>query len=173
MKRNRKDPKESRSGEKWFFGSIFALIFGLAVATLWLSLAGEYSHKPIGTGEDLRVPLKTVNRGKLEVFPYAVDASTTMDLAVQKGKDGVIRASFAACRSCKRTAHYVWLGKLVCAHCGHAVRLPDPGQIPSARSDCIPVSLAYTVEGNELRITGQTVLAAFGEWYQQKRGAAR
>jgi uncharacterized membrane protein len=173
MKRNYEARKESRSGEKWFFGSIFALVVGLAVAALWLALAEQYGHKPIATGEDLRISLRSVNREKLEVFPYAVNASTTMDVVVQKGKDGVIRASFAACRSCKRTAHYVRFGKLVCAHCGHTVRLPDPGQIPSARSDCIPVSLAFSVEGDELRIKGQTVLAAFGEWYEQKTGAAR
>lgn len=173
MKPNRKDHKGSRSGEKWFFGSIFALILGLAVATLWLVLAEEYGHKAVATGEDLRITLKKLNGEKPEVFAYAVDSTTTVDLVVQKGKDGVIRASFAACRSCKRAAHYIWFGRLVCGHCGHAVRLPDPGQTPSARSDCIPVALAYSIDGDELRIKGQTVLAEFGEWYQQKRGAAR
>lgn len=173
MKPNRKDHKGSRSGEKWFFGGIFALVVGLAVATIWLALADEYGRKAVPTGKDLRITLKKLNGGKPEVFAYAVDPTTAADLVVQKGADGVIRASFAACRSCKRAAHYVWFGKLGCGHCGHAIRLPDPGQIPSARSDCIPVALAFSLDGDELSIKGQTVLAAFGEWYQQKTGTAR
>jgi uncharacterized membrane protein len=159
----------NNSPGKWLRGVVFALVAALAAATLWLSLAEENGRNEIATGNDLRIPMEKVNRGELEIFHYSINASTKVDLAVQKGKDGVIRASFAACRSCKRGAHYLWFGKLICAHCNHLVRLPDPGQQPGQTGGCIPVGLQYVVEGDQFRIAGKTILESYKKWYGEAR----
>ncbi len=96
---------------------------------------------------------------------YAIDASTTTQVAIQRGDDGVLHVAFGACRSCQSFHHYKWFGKLICGHCNHAIPLPGPGEQPAIKRGCSTVAIPYAVEGGQLVVRGQTVVETFRQWY--------
>jgi hypothetical protein len=76
------------------------------------------------------VQLKT---NQLFLFRYRIDPSTAASVAVQRGSDGIIRAALALCRSCAESRNYELSGKVVCGHCRHVMKMPDPTTEPDEK----------------------------------------
>ena len=144
---------------------IIGLVISLAGSALWFSLAEELGRNEIKAGTDLTLPLADLNPGKLFLITYRLNPSSTTQLAVQRGNDGVVRVAFAACRACWTRGHYKWFGKVVCRHCGHAITLPDPGKTPDEKRSCSSVAVPYSIEGAQLIVRAQEIEGLFLQWY--------
>jgi uncharacterized membrane protein len=148
-------------GERIAGCSVLAAIFTLALLTLWTSFK-ETEPLELQAGSDLVLPLAQLKTNKLFLFRYRIDPSTAASVAVQRGSDGIIRAALASCRSCFQSRNYEWSGKLVCGHCRHVMKMPDPVQEPDEKKfGCALTALDYALAGGSLSVRGDTIKVEF------------
>lgn len=157
-------------GELWVRRCFVGFIVLLALLAIWFSYVDESERKVLATGADVRVPVAHLKAGRLCLFAYAVDPSTTTQVAVQRGEDGIIRVAFGSCRSCPKFDHYKWFNKLVCRHCNHTVKLPNPDDKPTEKSGCTSVALPYDLEAGQLVVRGEAIVGEFYRWYRPSTG---
>ncbi len=162
----RKGESQWTRGELWVRRCFVGFIVLLALLAIWFSYVDESERKVLATRSDVRVRLADLKAGKLRLFAYAVDPATTTQVAVQRGEDGIIRVAFGSCRSCQKFDHHEWFGKLVCRHCNHTIKLPDPGERPPQKTGCTSVSLPYEVESGVLVVHGQVISEEFQRWFR-------
>lgn len=147
-------------GERIAGWSVLVVISTLALLTLWVSLK-ETEPRELQAGSDLVLPLAQLKTDKLFLFRYRIDTSTVAPVAVQRGSDGVIRAAIAACPSCPKSRNYERSGKLVCGHCQHIMKMPDPVKEPDVKkSGCSLNGLEYVIGGENLYVRGEVIEAA-------------
>ena len=153
-------------GERIVRWSVFGGLFVLAALTLWFSLREESGAPELQAGSDLFLSLKRLKPGPLFLSRYRIDPSTTTPVAVQKGFDGIIRAALASCRACPKSRNYEWSGRLICGHCQHVMKMPEPGTRPDAKKPgCVLASLAYSIAGDELLVRSETIEAEFTQQF--------
>jgi len=152
--------------ELWVRRGVYAFVLLLALMAVWFVYTEEQERNAIVYGPQLELPLDDLKGGKLRLFNYAIDSSTIVQLAVQRGDDSVLRVAFASCRSCRRFRHYKSFGRVICGHCGHSMKLPDRGAVPADKANCVPVALPYSIEGNQLVVRGDAILEGLRTWYQ-------
>jgi len=146
--------------------SVLAGVFVLAFFTLWASFAETSVPRELAAGSDIVLPLAKIKTGKLFLFRYHIDSSATAPVAVLRGPDGMIHATFAACRPCFKSGSYERSGKHMCGHCRHVMNVKDPkDQIPPAKSACMLLSLEYAVEGNILLVRAATIQSEFSRQF--------
>jgi uncharacterized membrane protein len=149
-------------GERIVRLCVFGAVLGLALLTLWFSLVEGRGWPELNAGSDLVLPLAQLKSNKLFLFRYRIDPSTVASVAVQRGSDGIIRAALASCPSCPKSRNYERSGKLVCGHCQHIMKLPDPVKEPDVKkSGCTPTGLEYVIGGANLYVRGEVIEAAF------------
>lgn len=166
-----KGPIQWTPAELWFRRGVYAFVLLLALLAVWFVYAEEQERNAIVYGPQLQLPLDDLKAGKLRLFNYAIDSSTIVQLAVQRGDDGVLHVAFASCRSCRRFRHYKSFGKVICGHCGHSMKLPDPGAVPAEKTNCVPVALPYSIEGDQLVVRAETVKDVLQRWYRPASSA--
>lgn len=154
--------------------SVFAGVFALAGLTLWVPVRDESGPPVLKAGSDLTLLLKRLKANKLFLFRYQIDSASTTPVAVQKGSDGLIRAALASCRSCAGSQNYEWSGGLICGHCRHSMKMPDPG----TRSDdkklgCVLASLDYSTVGDQLLVHGETIVAEYSRQFKRENPGQR
>jgi uncharacterized membrane protein len=141
--------------------SVLAAVLALALLTLWGSFTGT-EPRELQAGSDLVLPLAQLKTNKLFLFRYRIDPSTAASVAVQRGADGIIRAALASCRSCFKSRNYEWSGKLVCGHCRHVMKMPDPvKELDVNKSGCALTALEYVVGDDSLSVRGDIIKAEF------------
>jgi uncharacterized membrane protein len=89
---------------------------------------------------------------------------------VKRREDGIIRVALGSFRICQNFEHYKWFNKLVCRHCNHTIKLPNPDDKPTEKSGCTPVALPYDVEAGQLVVRGQVIAEEFYRWYRPGKG---
>jgi uncharacterized membrane protein len=148
-------------GERIAGWGVLVAISTLALLTLWVSLK-ETEPRELQAGSDLALPLAQLKTNKLFLFRYRIDPSTAAPVAVQRGSDGIIRAALASCRNCSRSRNYELSGKVVCGHCRHVMKMPDPKTEPDVKKPgCALPSLGYSIEGDRVLVRGETISAEF------------
>ena len=153
-------------GERIVQLCVFGTVLGLALLALWFSLVEGRGWPELKEGSDLVLPLAKLKTNKLFLFRYRIDSSTLVPVAVQKGPDGTIRAAFAACRPCFRSGSYEWSGKVMCGHCRHVMKMPDPRpESGPAKSGCTLASLEYAVAADTLLVRGATIQSEFSKQF--------
>ncbi len=158
-------------GERIAGWSVLAAVTALALLTLWFSFTGTEARE-LQAGSDLVLPLAQLKTNKLFLFRYRIDPSSVGPVAVQRGSDGIIRAALASCRSCSRSRSFESSGKLICGHCRHVMKMPDPGTQPDEKKPgCVLPSLGYSMEGDKVLVPGERIQAEF--WRQFRRGSER
>ncbi len=157
-------------GELWVRRCVVGFVALLALLAIWFSNVDESERKVLATGSDVRVRVADLKAGKLCLFAYAVGPSTTTQVAVQRGEDGTVRVAFGSCRSCQQFDHYKWFDKLVCRHCNHTIKLPNPDDKPTEKSGCTSVALPYDVEAGQLVVRGEAIVGEFYRWYRPSTG---
>ena len=159
-------------GERIVFLCVLGAVFGLALLALWFSYVEGRGWPELSEGSDLVLPLAQLKANKLFLFRYRIDASTTAPVAVQRGSDGIIRAALASCRSCSKSQSLEWSGKVVCGHCRHVMKMPDPGTEPDEKKPgCVLPSLGYSIVGDRFLVRGEIIKAEFLR--QFRRGSER
>lgn len=166
-----KGPIQWTPTERWVRRGFMVFVVLLALLAMWFTLAEERERNTVVSGSQLQVPLADLKAGKLRLLNFAIDSSTVVQLAVQGGEDGTPRVAFASCRSCRRFRHYKSFGKVVCGHCGHTMKLPDPGTVPAEKTNCVPVALPYSIEGDQLVVRTETVREVLQRWYRSASSA--
>lgn len=161
-----KGPIQWTPAELWVRRGVYAFVLLLAALGLWFTFAEERERNTIVSGPQLQMPLADLKAGKLRLFNYAIDSTTLVQLAIQRGDDGILRVAIASCRSCQRFRHYKSFGKVICGHCGHTMKVPDPGAVPAEKKNCVPVALPYSIEGNQLVVRRETITEVFQHWYR-------
>lgn len=153
-------------GERIVRLCVFGTVLGLALLALWFSLVEGRGWPELKEGSDLVLPLAKLKTNKLFLFRYRIDSSTLVPVAVQKGPDGTIRAAFTACRPCFRSGSYEWSGKVMCGHCRHVMKMPDPVKESDVKkSGCALPSLEYVVGGENLYVRGNIIAAEFSRQF--------
>jgi uncharacterized membrane protein len=149
-------------GERIVRLCVFGAVLGLALLTLWFSLVEGRGWPELNAGSDLVLPLAQLKTNKLFLFRYRIDASTTAPVSVQRGSDGIIRAALASCPSCPKSRNYERSGKLVCGHCQHVMKMPDPTTEPDVKkTGCDLPSLGYSIVDNKFLVRGEVIRAEF------------
>jgi uncharacterized membrane protein len=149
-------------GERIVRLCVFGAVLGLALLTLWFSLVEGRGWPELNTGSDLVLPLAQLKTNKLFLFRYHVDASAVASVAVQRGPDGIIRAALASCRSCSKSRNFERSGNLVCGHCRHVMKMPDPTTEPDGKKPgCALPSLAYSIVDDRFLLRGEMIRAEF------------
>lgn len=149
-------------GERIVRFCVFGTLLGLALLALWFSLVEARPGPELKEGSDLDLPIANLKAKKLFLFRYRIDASTTAPVAVQRGSDGILRAALASCRSCSKSQSLEWSGKVVCGHCRHVMKMPDPGTEPDMKKPgCALPSLSYSIVGDRFLVHGEMIRAEF------------
>jgi uncharacterized membrane protein len=155
-------------GERIAGWSVLAAVTALALLTLWFSFTGTEARE-LQAGSDLVLPVAQVKTNKLFLFRYHVDASTSVSVAVQRGPDGIIRAALASCRSCSKSRNFERSGNLVCGHCQHIMKMPDPTTEPDGKKPgCALPSLAYSIVGDRFLLRGEMISAEFSRQFRPR-----
>ncbi len=156
-------------GERVAGWSVLAGVFALAVVTLWATFT-ETRPRDLEAGSDVVLPLAKLKTNRLFLFRYHIDGSNLVPVALQKGPDGMIRAAFATCRRCFTSRNYESSGQLVCGHCRHVMRMPDPRTNSGAqKSGCALPSLEYAVESGRVFVRAATIESEFSSQFQTGR----
>jgi len=108
----------------------------------------------------VRWPLTTFDDGEAHYYSL-VDGGKSIDFFILKSSDGVVRAAFDACDVCFPAGKgYRQQGDLmICNNCGQ--QFPSV-RINEIRGGCNPAPLERRVEGTELVIRGQDIVAGVG-----------
>ncbi len=155
-------------GERIAGWSVLAAVFALALLTLWSSFK-ETEQRELQVGSDLVLPLTQLKTNKLLLFRYHIDSSMVAPVAVQRGSDGIIRAALASCRSCSKSRNYEWSGKLVCGHCRHVMKMPDPATEPDGKKPgCALPSLGYSIVGDSFIVRSERISAEFSRQFRPR-----
>ncbi len=164
-----------RKGIEWTRGerivrwSVFGGVFALAALTLWFSFRDESEPTVLNAGSDLVLPLARLRPGKLFLFRYQSGASLGIPVAVQKGSDGTVRAGLALCRACPKSQNFEWSGRLICGHCRHVMRMPDPGTGPDEKKPgCVLASLAYSIVKDQVFVSSETIEAEYSRQFKRE-----
>lgn len=156
-------------GERIVRWSVFGGVLALAALTLWVSVRDENGSPELKAGSDLALPLAALKPGRLFLFRYRIDPSIAIPVAVQKGSDGIVRAALASCRACAKSQNYEWSGRLICRHCQHVMKMPDPTTKPDEkRPGCALASLAHSIVGDELLVRGETIEAEYSRQFKRE-----
>ncbi|MFQ5663963.1 MAG: Fe-S-containing protein [Terriglobia bacterium] len=155
--------------EGWLLRIAMGFLLLIGILAIWFSRADDYRPAVVQAGSDLQLPLLELNGGELRLFTYPINSSSDAQLVVQRGPDDTLRVAFASCRRCFGSRHYEWWGQLICGHCGHSMKLPDPGEQTPEETDCIPVALPYSIEGSQVIVRGQAITDEFLRWFQPKQ----
>jgi uncharacterized membrane protein len=148
-------------GERIAGWGVLVAISTLALLTLWVSLK-ETEPRELQAGSDLVLPLAQLKTNKLFLFRYRIDPFTAAPVAVQRGSDGIIRAALASCRSCSKSRNYELSGKVVCGHCRHVMKMPDPTTEPDVKKPgCALPSLSYSIVDDRFLVRGEMMRAEF------------
>jgi hypothetical protein len=78
--------------EQWARRGILGLVVVLGVLSLWFTLREEAERRVIPTGSDIKLALKDLKPGRLRLISYAIDDSTTVRVAIQRGADVMPRS---------------------------------------------------------------------------------
>lgn len=158
-------------GERIAGWSVLTAVFTIALAALWSSLT-ESHVRELEPGSDLVLPLPQLKTNKLFLFQYDINASAAASVAVQRGPDGIIRAALASCRSCPRSRNFEWSGNLVCGHCRHVMKMPDPATEPDGKKPgCALPSLAYSIVGDQFLMHSETIEAEYSRQFTRENAA--
>lgn len=150
----------------WLLGIVGVFVLALGVLAIWFSAADDSELTVLEAGTDLHFSRTDLKEGELHLFIYPIDSSTGAQLVVQRAKDGPLRVAFASCRRCYGLRHYKWWGQLICGHCGHAMKLPDPGEELTEETGCMLVPLPYSIQGDQLVVHGRAIREEFDRWFQ-------
>ena len=152
-------------GERIAGWSVLGGVVAIACLALWATLT-ERGPIELETGSDLVLPLAKLKANKLFLFRYRIDSSTLAPVAVQRGQDGIIRAAFSTCRRCFRSGSYEWSTQLICGHCRHVMKMPDPKLMTeAAKSGCALPSLEYSLEADALFVRATTMQSEFSKQF--------
>jgi uncharacterized membrane protein len=110
--------------------------------------------------DEVRLPLSTFDDGQAHLYTYSV-GNTDVQFFVLKSSDGVVRAAFNACDVCypAHLGYHQEGDEMVCNNCGR--RFPS-NLINEVSGGCNPAPLDRTIEGDELVIPLQNVVAGVG-----------
>lgn len=152
-------------GERIAGRSVLGGVVAIACLALWATLT-ERGPIELETGSDLVLPLAKLKANRLFLFRYRIDSSTLAPVAVQRGQDGIIRAAFSTCRRCFRSGSYEWSGQLMCGHCRHLMRMPDPRpESGLTKSGCALPSLAYSLKADTLFVRSAIMHSEFSKQF--------
>lgn len=168
--RGRKKHQARHRREHWLLAGFFVSILVVLVFAAWFSSRVKTQRAALPAGSDLRVPLAELEERGVRLFTYTIDSATHIQLAVGRGDDGQIRAAFASCRMCSRFIHREWSGKIVCGRCNHVMRIPDAGEQPRPKPDCVPVGLPYSIEESRVVVRGSAILDGYHRWFLPSGG---
>jgi hypothetical protein len=107
--------------------------------------------------ELVRLPVATFDDGKARFLTHQV-GETSIEYFVLKSSDGVLRAAFNACDVCfeARKGYRQEGDQMICNNCG--LSFPS-ARINEVQGGCNPAPLERTVEGDELVIRVDDILA--------------
>lgn len=128
--------------------------------------AHRHRANRVETGGGYCVASRKLKPKKLFLFHYRMDSSTLVPLAVQKGMDRTIHASFAACRPCFRSGSYEFSDKVMCGHCRHIMTMTEAkAETSPAKSSCALPRIEYAMEGDKLLVHAATIESEFS-WHR-------
>lgn len=155
---------------KWPFLVTMGLLLLLAALALYFNIARDVAVTVLAGGSDPRISLADLETGELQFFDYPLTAATRARFVVQRGEDDTIRVSFASCPLCYASGRpsREWRGQLICGHCNHRMRLPNPDEAPPEKKGCIPVAIPYVIEGKTLVIHQEAIGDLLAKWYTRK-----
>ena len=121
------------------------------------STAGEVA----GQGDEVRLPLSTLDDGQADFYTYQADDGTTMQFFAVKSSDGVVRTAFDACDVCypARKGFHQEGAEMVCNNCGRRFPIAMVGQVSGG---CNPAPLVASTDGSDVVIQANSVLAGVG-----------
>ena len=137
-----------------------------AGSEIWMVSAATVGHEPyprvIGEEGVVRLPLATFEDYKAHHYTY-MNEGHPIEFFVLKSQDGVVRAAFNACDVCFASKKgYTQDGDhMICNNCGR--RFPAD-QINVVHGGCNPSPLERSVEGEELVIRIQDIVAG-GDYF--------
>ncbi len=107
-----------------------------------------------------RLPLSAFDDGAAHFYAYQTE-STPIQFFVLKSSDGVVRAAFNACDVCyrERKGYQQEGDEMICNNCGQRF---SSVLINEVKGGCNPAPLNRTVEGDELIIRVDDILAGVG-----------
>ena len=164
-KRARFTQKASKSKKPalvWLFvgGGLLAIAL---LAWLWrggsVQSAAQSGELPVRDGA-VRLPVSTFDDGQAHWYTHHADG-VDIEFFVLKSSDGVVRAAFNACDVCflEKQGYRQEGDEMICNNCGQ--RFPSE-LINEVRGGCNPSPLARTIEGDEVVIRVDDVLAGAG-----------
>ena len=155
-------PKSTRkrSPMLWVLAGGAVLVAAL-LAWAWrgssVTSAAEVSKLPPTRDGTYRLPAAQFEDGQAHFYAHQAD-DKTIQFFVLKSRDGVIRAAFNACDVCylDKKGYRQEGDEMVCNACGQ--RFPSE-LINEVRGGCNPSPLERTIEGNEVVIRVDDILA--------------
>ena len=141
-----------------------AIVLGLLMIVLlawsWQAISikdgAEAGDLPVRDGA-VRLPVSTFDDGQARWYTYQADG-VDIQFFVLKSSDGVIRAAFNACDVCflEKKGYRQEGDEMVCNNCGQS--FPST-LVNEVRGGCNPSPLERTIEGNEVIIRVDDILA--------------
>lgn len=143
---------EQQRERRWMTASVAALlvvVVALAAEHVYARAAAQLSPAtPVeATGDDVRLPVDSVNDGNLHRF-LLTHGATSVRFIVLRRHDGSLVAALDACAICGPQGYYQEGRNVICKNCAAVIYIPSIG-LPGG---CNPIPVASRLEGNELVI---------------------
>jgi FTR1 family protein len=102
----------------------------------------------------VRIPVASVSDGNLHRFSIESDGVTVRMIVIQR-PDKTLATAFDACEICGSQGYYQKGPNVICRNCASAIFIPSIG----VRGGCNPIPLPSSVEGDQLVIPADKLLA--------------
>lgn len=153
--------------DNWAFLATVGFLLLFAGLTLYFNLGGDITVTALAGRHDPRIPLGELDADELYFFDFPMDATTVVRFVVQRGEDDSIRVAYASCPLCYASGRpsKEWRGQLICGHCNHRMRLPEPDEPAPEKKGCVPIAIPYVIEGEALIIRQEAIREFLEKWY--------
>ncbi|WP_406676789.1 Fe-S-containing protein [Neomoorella carbonis] len=140
---------------QWRWGGAAALTLALAV---FLAVAGKvyasaegklFPAQPVTVDKgEIKIPLETVDDGRLHRFAYTAQDGTEVRFIVIKKGGSAYGVGLDACDICGPTGYYQRKGQVVCKRCDVVINTPTVGY----KGGCNPIPFEYRIASGQLVI---------------------
>ncbi|MEZ5398818.1 MAG: Fe-S-containing protein [Bryobacteraceae bacterium] len=135
------------------------------VFSLWWHEKQHEGPPTVAVREDLRVPLASLEKGKLYVFSSVLNSPEAVKFTVQRQSAESIQVAFASCRRCYRKGSSARGNEVICGHCNDSMRVTGIDEKLSTAKDCTRIRLPYSMEQGDLVVYKRTIREQFERWF--------
>jgi uncharacterized membrane protein len=165
MMARRRRKSKSAWREIWPILIPFAVLAAIGALALWLLVPAAPRITALAKGEDVVLPLKSLESNFPLQFVAPSPSGQSIDFFVEREAGDYVTVAFASCRSCYSAGHYIRGKQILCRRCNQPMERVAHGHLPRPEPDCTHVPIPFERSAGNIIVRAQAVADAFARWY--------